>query len=234
LRQPAADAAFVRASRDGWVVDMETGTTAIRSSANSPKELGRIILVNGPSGVGKSTLIRSLHDSVAEPYLLTGIDYFYHVVPRQWAGGPEGRYRRAGFQYVDWTDQLGELSTIESGAYGDTVVRSMHSTIEAWVHAGANVIVDGIHPRQDLVGELNETLATIPRVLKIGLTASDEYLEARSIDAKNRPGLWRHQARTIHDGFEYDLFVDRTNLDTNQLCEYVIAQSRGFVWPMQE
>ena len=63
------------------------------------------IVVNGPSAVGKSTLVTAIQDRAAVPLLRFGIDELYRMVPAQWAGGtPNAEHALVGFRYATADD----------------------------------------------------------------------------------------------------------------------------------
>ncbi|HEU0241228.1 MAG TPA: hypothetical protein VFR11_18495 [Micromonosporaceae bacterium] len=69
--------------------------------------MAQVIVLNGASSAGKTTLGRALQDRLAEPYLLLGLDTCFQMVPDRWAGGPEGEFRHDGFAYLDLPPQDG-------------------------------------------------------------------------------------------------------------------------------
>ena len=52
--------------------------------------MAAIIFLNGASSAGKTSLGKALQDVLNEPYVLLGLDTFFHTVPARWAGGPPG------------------------------------------------------------------------------------------------------------------------------------------------
>ena len=46
-----------------------------------------VILVNGPSSAGKTTLCRALQAAIEEPYLVTGFDDFIFMAPPRYYRG---------------------------------------------------------------------------------------------------------------------------------------------------
>jgi chloramphenicol 3-O-phosphotransferase len=52
------------------------------------------------ASAGKSALSKVFQSVTAEPYLYLGLDTFFAAVPEQWSGGPVGRFRADGFEYV--------------------------------------------------------------------------------------------------------------------------------------
>jgi chloramphenicol 3-O-phosphotransferase len=52
----------------------------------------QLILVNGPSSAGKTTLCRALQDKIPHPYLVTGFDDFiFMAAPRYYRGADTAR-----------------------------------------------------------------------------------------------------------------------------------------------
>src|SRR5882672_9193087 len=52
----------------------------------------QLILVNGPSSAGKSTLCRALQQKILDPYLVVGFDDFiFMTAPRYYRGADTGR-----------------------------------------------------------------------------------------------------------------------------------------------
>ncbi|GAA1287268.1 phosphotransferase-like protein [Saccharothrix xinjiangensis] len=48
---------------------------------------GRVILLNGTSSAGKTTLVRAIQDESETPFAYWGIDTLFTVVPPNWGGG---------------------------------------------------------------------------------------------------------------------------------------------------
>ena len=51
---------------------------------------GRVVIINGGSSSGKTTLARRLQSSLATPWLLLGIDVFIWMLPSEMTARPEG------------------------------------------------------------------------------------------------------------------------------------------------
>ena len=53
----------------------------------------QLILVNGPSSAGKTTLCRALQQKILEPYLVVGFDDFiFMTAPRYYRGADSGHH----------------------------------------------------------------------------------------------------------------------------------------------
>lgn len=55
----------------------------------------RVIYINGPSSVGKSTLTRALQNALAETYLRIGIDQMIGMMPTRLNDWSDGTVRTA-------------------------------------------------------------------------------------------------------------------------------------------
>ena len=64
--------------------------------------MAQVIVLNGASSAGKTTLGRALQERLAEPFMLLGLDTCFQMAPDRWAGGPEGEFRHDGFAYLDY------------------------------------------------------------------------------------------------------------------------------------
>src|SRR5581483_5516909 len=139
---------------------------------------GTVIILNGPSAVGKSSIMRAFQAKRVEPWLGIGIDnFFVGVLPPKFylEDKPEHHTVMRG---VASEDEQGKLFTLFIGAEGQKVIHGMHGAIAAYAHAGNNVIVDYIMYDPAWHHDLMQALAGVP-VTTIGITASLPVIEAR-------------------------------------------------------
>jgi len=63
----------------------------------TPERWPDLVLVNGPSSAGKTTLCRALQAAIPSPYLVVGFDDFILMsAPRYYRGADTGRRKAAG------------------------------------------------------------------------------------------------------------------------------------------
>lgn len=171
---------------------------------------GKIIILNGTSSSGKTSLLEVLQTRLAEPYLNAGIDKFIWMLPKRYLERPL------------WDDVLG-LAT-KAGAAGHTLFSGMHHAIAALARTGNNVIADHVLVEPAWVDECVELFADLPAYL-IGLYCPLDVLEAREKLRRNRTlGQAKAQFSVIHQYCRYDLKVD-TSIHSPEACaEQIIAR----------
>ncbi|QLG12069.1 AAA family ATPase [Deinococcus sp. D7000] len=157
-----------------------------------PPPPGQIILINGASSAGKTTLCRALRDALpdtlAGPFLHFSLDFFMFdadVLPRT----PQGRIR--------------EWSRIRPQVFG-----GFYRCLPALLGAGNNLVVDLILENSAQWDQLRELLAPYDVTL-VGLHCPVEELERReAARGDRRPGDARRDAQTVHTFVPYDLELD--------------------------
>jgi chloramphenicol 3-O phosphotransferase len=178
---------------------------------------GQIILLNGASSAGKTTLCRALRDSLpntpAGPFLHFSLDFFMFdadVLPRT----PQGRVR-------DW------------GRIRPQVFDGFYRCLPALLDAGNNLVVDLILEDAAQRDRLRALLAP-HAVYLVGLRCPVEELERReAARGDRRPGDARRDAQTVHTFSAYDLEIDcRDPLAHNveQVLRGWAARTAAGVW----
>ena len=105
---------------------------------------GWVVVINGTSSSGKSTVVNSLRDLVVdECWLATGIDVFLAMFPGTWFTAPErpGPHGAAGFSFLP--DGRGALIATP-GPAGERLLAGYRRSVAAVAHAGNNVVVDEV------------------------------------------------------------------------------------------
>ena len=119
---------------------------------------GMVIILNGPSSVGKSSIIKAFQAKQSEAWLSIGIDnFFVGVLPPKFYLESTSEHH-AVMRGIASEDKEGKLFTLEVGPEGQKVIRGMHRAIAAYAQAGNNVIVDYIKYEQDWIKDLTDAL----------------------------------------------------------------------------
>jgi chloramphenicol 3-O phosphotransferase len=155
---------------------------------------GTIILLNGTSSSGKSSIVRALQDVLDEPFLDAGIDKFIWMLPRRYLDRPL------------WDEVLG-LAT-EAGPVGHRLMSGMHQTIATLSRAGNNVVAEHVLVEPLWLEECARLFSDLP-ALFVGVRCPLAVLEQREAARKDRTlGQARAQFPLVHAHGVYDLEVD--------------------------
>ena len=182
---------------------------------------GTVVILNGPSAVGKSSIMRAFQKKHNDVWLGIGIDnFFVGVLPSKFylEDKPEHYTVMRG---VGSEDDEGKLFTLHIGDQGQKVIKGMHRAIAAYARAGNNVLVDYIMYDQAWLKDLQSSLAGIP-VISVGLTASLPTLELREKTRGTSPeGHARSIYHSVHYGWNYDIKINTDEVMPDQIVDVI-------------
>jgi len=185
-------------------------------------EPGRLVVLNGVSSAGKTTLATAFRDERARRgdfWLLIGIDDALSKLPSQWVDmglvtGPGG-HADAGL----WFEQTPDGRRLRVGQIGRQLIDVYHQWVGVAVRSGINVIVD------DVVID-RETYESWERILEglepiwVAVRCPLEVAEARELIRGDRAiGLARAQHDLVHRDISYALEIDTGELTATQAHE---------------
>jgi chloramphenicol 3-O phosphotransferase len=152
-------------------------------------EPGTIILLNGPSSAGKSTLCQAIQVHIDQPFLQFSLDFFFFnssVLPKQ--------------QLKDGTFQWAELRP--------RVFEGFFNCLPALALAGNNLVIDFIIETQAQWDALRQKLEGFD-VFLIGVHCPLPELERREqLRGDRRVGDARRDLETVHSFTKYDFEID--------------------------
>ena len=179
----------------------------------------RVVLLNGSSSAGKTTLARTLQVVRREPWFHLALDQFRDGMPPAYRGlnSPPGTPGARGLNVVP-VDRDGERVTeIRFGDVGRRMLRGMHRAVAAFAGAGNDVIVDDLLLAPDSLDDYLDALAGFD-VLFVGVRAPLEVVNARESERGGRfPGTARSHFDAVHAHGIYDLEVD-TGHEAPRFC----------------
>lgn len=193
---------------------------------NTTKQYGTVIILNGTSAVGKSSIMRAFQDKHAEPWLGMGIDnFFINLLPFKFYFDPQYNVMRG--QATE--DEGGKLFTLHVGPEGQKMIRGMHRAIAAYAKAGNNVIVDYIMYDAAWHDDLMSALSGVP-VVTVGVTASLPVIQQREkFRATSPEGHARSIYHTVHQGWKYDLEINTDDMTPEQIADVIDQQVQKVV-----
>lgn len=173
-------------------------------------QLGTIIILNGTSSSGKTTLVKALQAALPEPYLDAGLDRFLWMLPMRYLDRPL------------WDDVLG-LAT-QAGATGHQLVTGMHRAMAALSRAGLNVVADHVIVEPIWLADAADVLGDLPAYL-VGVRCPLEVVEQREKERKDRTlGQARAQFAVMHTHGVYDVEVDTSAYSPADCAAQIVAR----------
>ena len=173
-----------------------------------------IVVLNGGSSSGKSSIARALQGLLGPTWMTLGVDDLVRALP----GGDQ---------------PLGGELSVEFGQDGSvTVGEDFRQAEAAWYQglaaigrAGTGLIIDEVFLGGKSSQErLARALAGLP-VLWVGVRCAPEVAGRREQRRTDRVvGMAVSQAERVHDGVEYDLVVDTTNVPAIECARAVAAR----------
>ncbi|MBA3954293.1 hypothetical protein H0X48_03185 [Candidatus Dependentiae bacterium] len=181
---------------------------------------GTIIILNGPSASGKSSLQKKLQELYAELYLKVGIDdLFVNLLPARYITSPVPHQTPETMVMKGTSSKDSEgnpVFSLEIGTLGQKAIAGMHAAIGAYARAGNNVIVDYILYYPEWTAQLVHNLRGL-RVYMIGIKPTLSAIEQREKSRGTTPlGHARSHYATVHQGMIYDLELDTTAMTVEQ------------------
>lgn len=161
----------------------------------------QLIVLNGGSSSGKSSIARYLQEVLPGIWLNLGVDEFIAALP------DTGR--------DDAPIAIGSDGTVDVRPSFRVAEQAWWAGIEAMARAGVGVIVDDVFlDGADSQARLRTALAGLD-CLWVGVRCQAAVAATREAHRSDRvPGMAEAQAERVHQGVVYDLEVDTTAMST--------------------
>ena len=182
--------------------------------------LGNIILLNGTSSSGKTTIARALQDVLDTPYLHTGIDQtLIEHLPKGLIVYSDGVHPASaeGWLAVFRKDALVQ---VRIGPVGYQWITGMYRAVAALAEAGLNVILDDVIYDARVLESAVETLRA-EQVFFVGVRCPLEVAEQRERERGNRAGGARAFYDLVHTHGVYDLEVDSARYSPDECAQQI-------------
>ncbi|MFA6527525.1 MAG: hypothetical protein WCT20_03830 [Candidatus Babeliales bacterium] len=168
-----------------------------------------IILLNGASSAGKSSIVKALQTILDGLFLGMSVDKFMSMVPANYQG-----FGAKAAQMWSWEkgfdDRGSKLMTLNVGPRGNSYVLGMYECVRIMAVRGFDIIVDDVCLDAELLRQIAQLLEPFP-VYFFGITCQLDVLEQREYQRGNRVvGSARAQYEVVHNPYTYDLTVDTT------------------------
>ena len=184
---------------------------------------GIVIILNGPSSVGKSSIIKAFQSKENRPWLGIGIDnFFIGILPPKFYLENKPEYYSI-MQGIASEDDNGKIFKLNIGPDGQKIIKGMHRAIAAYANTGNNIIVDYIKYEDAWIDDFKKSLHGI-KVIWVGVTASLETIQKREKKRGTSPeGHARSIYHRVHQDITYDLILDTNILSPERSANKVIT-----------
>ncbi|MEI6830795.1 MAG: AAA family ATPase [Synechococcaceae cyanobacterium ELA445] len=190
-----------------------------------------VILVNGPSSAGKTTLCRRLQARLEHPYLCLGFDdILYFSAPRYYRGADTPQqagsdmYTAQGVR-MHQVSAEGEPPDVRPvfGPVFRRLIAVMAPVVRTLVEGGNSVIFDHVVHDQAMMDSCTAAFTGL-KVFSVGVTCDLDILEERERARGDRVhGRARGLVDSVHGFCTYDLLLDSGRLGPEACVDQVIA-----------
>ncbi|MFI9363901.1 chloramphenicol phosphotransferase CPT [Kitasatospora sp. NPDC053057] len=173
-----------------------------------------VIVLNGGSSSGKSSIARRLQELLPEPWLHLGADTMVDALPPWLLGGDEGI---GGLEDGDGTVAVGPVFARLDAAW--TV------GVAAMARAGAPILVDEVFLGGAASQQRWRSALEGLDVLWVGVRCDPAVAAAREAARGDRvAGMAAAQASAVHEGVAYDLVVDTAQASPDECAEAILTR----------
>ena len=163
--------------------------------------MAKVVILNGTSSSGKTSLARAIQRLAAGPVLRVSMDDFLEMMPPRFANDDEA----FSFRPVAEVDPV-EVE-IGTGPYGVALMRGMRTAIAALADQGLDLVVDDVMLGAGDQDHYREVLASHTLTF-VAVHCAIETAEQRERERGDRDiGMARWQYSRVHTGRDYDLEV---------------------------
>lgn len=174
----------------------------------------RVIVLNGGSSSGKSSIARCLQEVLPDPWLAFSVDDFVDAMPARLRDSETG---------IAFAPDGG----VSVGAEFRALDTAWSQGIAAMARASARVVVDDVFLGGPASRRRWEQALAGLDVLWVGVRCDGEVAAGREIARGDRVrGMAAAQARIVHEGLTYDVEVDTTRMEP-LACARAIAAHVG-------
>jgi chloramphenicol 3-O phosphotransferase len=166
---------------------------------------GRVILLNGTSSSGKTTIARAFQRLAPDPWLRLGIDSFWGAVDERWM--EFGERASEGFR---WADRGERGFEIVPGEAGQRLASGMRAAVAAAARAGNDVIADDVMLDRDWLAQWAAGLVGLETLFVAVVVPLDVLEERERLRGDRILGESRAQVDVVHADLIYDIQLDGT------------------------
>jgi chloramphenicol 3-O phosphotransferase len=179
---------------------------------------GKLIVLNGGSSAGKSSIALEFQEIASEPWMHLGIDVFWCAIPQSQLDLQRVRPEYYTSAVTVGADGL-EYLDVTPGPLLNKAMHARYLAIRAFLDEGINVIADDMFWTREWIADCLRTFEGY-EVWLVGIHVSDEEGARRESERLGRvTGSSRGSARAAHADAEYDIELDTTDVAVRSLAQ---------------
>jgi chloramphenicol 3-O phosphotransferase len=174
-----------------------------------------VIVLNGGSSSGKSSVAAALQRILPEPWLSLGVDTFCDALPARMTDASDGI-------------RIDGDGTVGVGAEFARLEQCWAHGVAAMARAGARVVVDDVFLGGPSSQQRWRTALEGLGVLWVGVCcAPDEAARREQARGDRQAGMAAQQALAVHRGIDYDVEVDTTRASPAESAAALVRLLNG-------
>lgn len=190
---------------------------------------GSIILLNGCSSAGKTTLAQAIQEASPQPVQCIALDHFRDGMPGKYRGmnSAPGEPGARGLNVVP----RGARTELQFGDVGFAVLRGMRRAIAAFAASGVDVVVDDLLLEHAFLLDYLDAFAGLD-VVFVGVRCDLDTVNRRESSRPGRfPGTAAAHYLRVHQDCEYDVEVDTAACSPREGARQVVAVRQALPRP---
>ena len=184
---------------------------------------GRVIILNGTSSSGKSTVARELQALLPDYAIHTGIDHFSGALPRSfYAVADEGDVPEFDGLLQLTADNGSRVVGFRLGARAIRLKEGMYRAVRELADAGFDVIVDDVILDERVMQFVSKLFAGIAYFVAIRCPL-EETIRREAARGDRNAGWAEAQYDTVHRYGGYDLECDTSESSARECAEAIVS-----------
>ena len=188
--------------------------------------MSKIILLNGSSSAGKTSICKAIQHFIDIPFLKLGVDTFIEMIPQKYLS--YGEKSREGCFFLKGQNNHGITVSCNTGPFGDLVFKTGNDIIRLMADNGLNLIVDEVIWYDEKIYEYQKTLLHHDVLFVKVFCARNSAQEREILRGDREIGLANDQLDKMHSmKFQYDLEINTDILSAFEGAKKIISVLRN-------
>lgn len=190
---------------------------------------GTMIILNGGSSAGKTTLCKAIQDTMPQPFMLLGIDAFWLALPPKQLNLDLVDPDYYSWRYEKFGDE--EYFRIVPGRLLNLAMTTRYEAVAPFLKNGINVVADEVFWTPAWARAAHETLSQF-EVFLVGVYCDDAVLESREKARGDRWSGWARGSQFFaHRNMQYDITINTSRKSPTECALEIKSAIDGGLTP---